>query len=67
MSVFILSGFGLATTAEGGIVSLILTVVMMALYCVVIVLLNKRFSWFTSQGDGTIEFNEKYRAKAKKQ
>ena len=67
MSVFILSGFGLATSAEGGIDSLILTVVMMGLYCVAIVLLDKRFSWFTSQGDGTIEFNEKYRAKAKKQ
>ena len=67
MSVFILSGFGLATTAEGGIASLVLTVVMMVLYCVAIVLLDKRFSWFTSQGDGTIEFNEKYRAKAKKQ
>lgn len=66
-AVFILNGLGLATSSEGGIDSFVITVVMMAIYCVAIVLLDKRFSWFTSQGDGTIEFNEKYRAKAKKQ
>ena len=63
MTVFILNGFGFASSAEGGVESFVVTFVMIVIYCVAIVLLDKRFGWFTSQGDGAFEFNEKYREK----
>ena len=64
LMVIMLSGLGLTTTNEGGFETLIFVASIMAIYCAIIVVLDRRFAWFTSQGDGTIEFNEKYHDKA---
>lgn len=32
----------------------------MLLYCVCVVLLDRKFNWFMSQGDGVTAFNEKH-------
>ena len=64
MSVFLCSGLGLASSQEGGLAALILTSVTMIVYCLATVLLDKRYGWFTSQGDGVAAFNEQHRVKA---
>ena len=57
---FFFTGLGIAPTSEGGMESLAVSVAMMAAYCVAIVVLDRKFGWFTSRGDGTGEFNERH-------
>lgn len=64
LSVFISSGLGLASAGSGGIETVLISSGVMLLYCACIVLLDRKFNWFTSQGDGVTAFNEKYGSKA---
>ena len=60
LSVFIFSGLGLGSGGSGGIEMVLISSGVMLLYCACIVLLDRKFNWFTSQGDGVAAFNEKY-------
>lgn len=60
LSVFIFSGLGLGSGGSGGIETVLIQSGVMLLYCACIVLLDRKFNWFTSQGDGVTAFNEKY-------
>ena len=60
LSVFIFSGLGLGSGGSGGIETVLISSGVMLLYCACIVLLDRKFNWFTSQGDGVTAFNEKY-------
>lgn len=64
LTTFYLAGFGL-TSASGdvGPESLVLVIVINAVYLALIVLLQKKSKLFKSKGDGTIKFNEAYRAR----
>ena len=64
LSVFIFSGLGLASAGSGGVETVLISSGVMLLYCACIVLLDRKFNWFTSQGDGVTAFNEKYGSKA---
>ena len=64
LSVFIFSGLGLGSGGSGGIETVLISSGVMLLYCACIVLLDRKFNWFTSQGDGVTAFNEKYGSKA---
>jgi membrane protease YdiL (CAAX protease family) len=64
LSVFIFSGLGLGSGGSGGIEMVLISSGVMLLYCACIVLLDRKFNWFTSQGDGVTAFNEKYGSKA---
>ena len=64
LSVFIFSGLGLGSGGSGGIEMVLISSGVMLLYCACIVLLDRKFNWFTSQGDGVTAFNEKYGPKA---
>lgn len=64
LSVFIFSGLGLVSGGSGGIETVLIQSGVMLLYCACIVLLDRKFNWFTSQGDGVTAFNEKYGPKA---
>ena len=64
LSVFIFSGLGLGLGGSGGIEMVFISSGVMLLYCACIVLLDRKFNWFTSQGDGVTAFNEKYGSKA---
>ena len=69
MVAFLASGFGLgATTSEVTAESLAIMLAIDAAYAVAVLLLGKKFDWFSSKGDGTAKFNEKKRAQmARKQ
>ena len=64
LSVFIFSGLGLGSGGSGGVEMVLISSGVMLLYCACIVLLDRKFNWFTSQGDGVTAFNEKYGSKA---
>ena len=64
LSVFIFSGLGLGSGGSGGIEMVLISSGVMLLYCACIVLLDRKFNWFTSQGDDVTAFNEKYGPKA---
>ena len=64
LSVFIFSGLGLGSGGSGGIEMVLISSGVMLLYCACIVLLDRKFNWFTSQGDGVTAFNKKYGSKA---
>lgn len=66
LAVFLCNGVGLASSNESGLEGLIATTAMMTIYCVATVLLDKKYGWFTPQGNGVTAFNEKHRAKAEK-
>lgn len=64
MLAFFLGGFGLqATTSEIDILSMIVAVAVDVIFAVAVILLGKKYNWFSSKGDGTAAFNEKVRAK----
>ena len=64
LTVFIFAGLGLGSAGSGGIETVLIVAGVMLFYCVCIVLLDRKFNWFTSQGDGVTAFNEKYGSKA---
>lgn len=64
LSVFVFSGLGLSAVGSGGIEAVFISSGIMLLYCVCVVLLDRKFNWFTSQGDGVTAFNNKYGLKA---
>ena len=47
MTIFYCTGLGLASSREGGVDSLILVIVMNIIYCAILILLDKKFNWFT--------------------
>ena len=64
MVAFLSSGAGLgATTSEVTVESLVIMVAIDVVYAVAVLLLGKKYDWFTSKGDGAAAFNEKRRAK----
>ena len=64
LSVFIFSGLSLASAGSGGVEMVLIVAGVMLFYCACIVLLDRKFNWFTSQGDGVTAFNEKHGSKA---
>ena len=64
MLAFFFGGFGLeAITSEVDVLSMVIMLVADAVFTGAIILLDTRFNWFTSKGDGTAEFNQIARAK----
>ena len=64
MVAFFLSGMGLQTvTSTVDITSMVFAITIDVVYAAAVLLLGKKFNWFYSTGDTTIEFNEKSRAK----
>ena len=57
-------GFGVSTVSnDTDVVSLVVAILVDVVYAAAILLLGKKFNWFTSKGDGTAKANEAYRAK----
>ena len=61
---FFFTGLGIAPTGEGGLGSLAVSFAMMAVYCVAIVVLDRKFDWFTLRKDDAVEFNERHQLSA---
>ena len=61
---FFLSGFGLQLqTSEVDIAALPLAIAIDVAYAAAVILLGRKFNWFTSKGDGATAFNERKCAK----
>lgn len=57
-------GFGFQTiSSDVDVASMVFAVIVDVIYAVVVILLGKKFNWFTSKGDGTAKANENYRMK----
>lgn len=60
---FYLCGFGLQLqTSEVDLASLPVAIVIDVVYAAAVILLGRKYNWFTSKGDGAAAFNEKKRA-----
>ena len=51
LAVFFCDGLGLVSNRDGGIDSLVIAVGMMVVYCAAVVLLDKKFGWFSCDTD----------------
>ena len=64
IAAFFCAGIGIGSAGDSGIEAVLMVSGAMLLYCVAVVLLDRKFGWFTSQGDGVTAFNEKYGPKS---
>jgi len=68
MLAFLLGGFGLqATTSEVDVLSAAVMLAIDIIYAAAIILLGKKFNWFSSKGDGAAAFNEEALAKRRRE
>ena len=65
MLAFYFAGFGLSSlSSEVDGVSFAIAIVIDLVFAAAVLLADRKFGWFSSQGDGTVEFNERKRQKA---